>query len=67
MKIQNASQAYIPKEKLHDYVLSESHPVGRYKAKFFRALGYERAGWTALKDDILSMLDNEAEEKERTE
>ncbi len=67
MKIQNADRAYVPREKLQDYILAESHPVGRFKAKFFRALGYERTDWRALKDDILAMLDNEAEEKERTE
>ena len=67
MKIQNADRAHIPREKLQDYVLSESHPVGRFKAKFFRSLGFERTDWRALKVEILSMLDNEAKEKERTE
>ncbi len=67
MKIQNADRAHIPREKLQDYVLSESHPVGRFKAKFFRSLGFERTDWRALKVEILSLLDNEAKEKERTE
>lgn len=67
MKIHNAGRAHIPREKLQDYILSESHAVGRFKAKFFRALGYERDDWKALKGDILAMLDNEAVEKERTE
>lgn len=67
MKIPNAARAHIPREKLQDYILSGSHPVGRFKAKFFRALGYGRDEWRALKDDILSLLENEAVEKERTE
>ena len=67
MKIQNADQAHIPREKLQDYLLSEAHPVGRFKTKFFRSLGFERTDWRALKVEILSMLDNEAKEKERTE
>ena len=41
MKLPNSSKAIIPKEKLIDYLLSESHPVGSSKAKFFRGLGFD--------------------------
>ncbi len=67
MKIPNAGQAHIRREKLQDYVLSDSHAVGRFKARFFRALGYERNDWRTLRDDILSMLENEAVIEERNE
>jgi len=67
VKIPNAARAHIPREKLQDYVLAETHAVGRFKAKFFRALGYGRDQWRALRDDILSLLENEAVEKELTE
>lgn len=67
MKIPNADRAHIPREKLQDYILSETHAVGRFKAKFFRALGYGRDEWRALRDDILSLLENEAVEKDLTE
>lgn len=40
MKLPNHKNAYIPKEKLTDYILSETHPVGSSKAKFFRGLGF---------------------------
>lgn len=36
----NAEDAYIPWEKLTDYLLSETHAVGKAKARFFRAHGY---------------------------
>ena len=41
MKLPNRKKAYVPKEKLTDYILSESHPVGSSKAKFFRGLGFD--------------------------
>lgn len=46
MRLPNAEQAIIDVAKLRDYLLSESHPVGRFKSAFFSALGYtpERCG-----------------------
>ena len=40
MQIPNAQRAVIDPVKLHGYLLSHSHPVGRFKAVFFQALGY---------------------------
>ena len=40
MKLPYSKNAYIPEEKLVDYLLSETHPVGSSKAKFFRGLGF---------------------------
>jgi hypothetical protein len=34
MKLPNAERAEAPPEKLRDYLLSPSHPVGRFKARF---------------------------------
>ena len=36
----NALQAEIPVEKIRDYLLSNSHPTGKFKATFFRSLGF---------------------------
>lgn len=41
MKLLNGSKAIISKEKLLDYVLSETHATGKFKAKFFRKLGFD--------------------------
>jgi len=41
----NADLAIIDPAKLHGYVLSTSHPVGRFKARFFGALGFTAANW----------------------
>jgi hypothetical protein len=40
--------------KLHGYILSRSHPVGRFKATFFSALGYTPEGWQQLEADLRS-------------
>jgi hypothetical protein len=44
----NADQAVIDAIKLHGYLLSTSHPIGRFKAAFFAKLGYTSANWQAL-------------------
>ena len=40
MKLPNHESAIIDERKLRDYLLSPSHPVGRFKAAFFRRLGF---------------------------
>ena len=35
MKLKNAQRAVIDPAKLHSYLLSATHPVGRFKAAFF--------------------------------
>jgi hypothetical protein len=67
VQLPNAEQAVIPREKLRDYLLSPAHPIGRYKAAFFRALGYEQERWEMLENDIRSLLNGDAEKIEFTE
>jgi hypothetical protein len=56
MTIPKADRATIDPAKLRDYLLSDTHPVGRFKAAFFRALGYSTDTWERLRDDLLSLL-----------
>ena len=44
----NADQAIIDPLKLHGYLLSASHPIGRFKAAFFARLGYTANNWQVL-------------------
>lgn len=44
----NAARAIVDRRKLVDYLLSEAHPDGRGKARFFTAHGFSAAGWEAL-------------------
>jgi len=48
----NAHLAEIEPGKLRDYVLSPTHPVGRFKARFFGALGYTASDWQVLEADL---------------
>ena len=52
MQIPNAHRAVIESVKLHDYLLSGSHSVGRFKAPFFLALGYSAEDWPRLEADF---------------
>ena len=52
MKLPNASLAIIDSAKLRDYLLSPAHPVGRFKAPFFAALGYAQEQWQQLEADL---------------
>ena len=67
MRLPNAAAAIIPADKLHDYLLSPEHPIGRYKATFFRSLGYGPEGWETLQTDIRALLGGDAEELESTD
>ena len=54
MRIPNADCAVIDPVKLHGYLLSRSHPVGRFKVAFFHALGYSSGKWRQLEADLRS-------------
>jgi hypothetical protein len=54
LQIPNADRAVIDPVKLHGYLLSRSHPVGRLKAAFFDVLGYSSEKWRQLEADLRS-------------
>ena len=53
MKLPNCKQAYIPVPKLDNYLLADSHPTGRLKAKFFKGLGFSKANRKELEQQFL--------------
>jgi hypothetical protein len=55
MMIPNADRAAIDASKILGYLLSDTHPIGRFKAAFFGALGYSDENWTLLRDDLLML------------
>ena len=55
MQLPNGLQAYIPSEKLHAYLLSETHAVGKAKAAFFRALGFHETNVHLLEHGLLTL------------
>lgn len=49
MKLPNYNNAYIPLAKLNEYLLSETHIVGKSKTKFFQAVGFNKSNAKLLK------------------
>lgn len=49
----HADNAVVEQAKICDYLLSGSHPVGRFKARVFLALGYTSEDWPRLQADLL--------------
>lgn len=52
MKVPNRENAYIPSSKLYNYLLSEKHPVGRWKANFFRTKGFDQMNAALLEQQL---------------
>lgn len=61
MRLPNGEAAIVAEEKLRDYLLSVSHPTGRFKSTFFRALGFEANGHSGLEAALRALLSGEAE------
>jgi len=53
MRLPNAHHAWIPREKLVDYLLSTTHSVGSAKAKFFRGFGFGDHNIELLEEGLL--------------
>jgi hypothetical protein len=59
MKLPNREQAYIPSTKLSGYLLSETHSVGRSKAKLLRSLGFNEINIALLKQALIDIAHSE--------
>jgi uncharacterized protein DUF6883 len=55
MRLPNRENAYLPPGKLTGYLLSETHALGREKARFFRAHGYDTDNATLLEQGLLAI------------
>lgn len=53
MKLPNYAEAIVPQAKITEYLLSNSHSIGKGKAGFFTRFGYARENWQALKKSLL--------------
>ena len=52
MKLPNAEQALVEREKIEDYLLNANHPFGASKAQFFTAFGFSLANWRQLAEAL---------------
>jgi hypothetical protein len=55
MVLPGAEHAVLDASKVRDYLLSQEHPIGRFKAVFFELLGCARVDWTRLQSDLLEL------------
>ena len=52
MKLPNCGKAVVEERKVRDYLLSASHPVGRFKARFFAGIGFSSEDWSVLQREL---------------
>ena len=48
MQLPNADEAIVPRNKLENYLLDLTHPIGSGKARFFLSFGFRREEWNLL-------------------
>lgn len=53
MKLPNYESAVLKPDKLTAYLLSDTHPYGRHKARFFGSFGFALSNWQQLADALL--------------
>ena len=58
----NREHAYVEESKLTDYLLSDSHPVGRSKAQFFKAAGFDKLNVDILARALVHIAETQAVE-----
>ena len=51
MRLPNYEKAFVPREKIVDYLLSFVHKDGRAKAEFFTRFGFASESWKVLADE----------------
>jgi hypothetical protein len=55
MEFSNIKNAYIPLSKLKNYLLSETHSVGKSKAKLLRSFGFNETNIDMLIQGLISI------------
>jgi hypothetical protein len=55
MKLPHADRAEVDPGKLGRYLLSETHPVGKAKARFFREAGFDESAVETLVQGLLQI------------
>ncbi|HSG43355.1 MAG TPA: hypothetical protein VLA72_09400 [Anaerolineales bacterium] len=58
MELPNKSNAQVPLNKIINYLLSETHSVGKSKAKYFRSYGFDDASASNLMNGLLTIAHN---------
>jgi len=68
MKLPNGEKAVVDERKVREYLLSSSHPVGRFKARFFESLGFPPEAWSGFVEAVQRLArEGEAQMLEESE
>ena len=59
MKLPGVERAEIEPTKLRQYLLPDTHPIGRFKSVFFNSLGYSSEDWQSLESDLRELAASE--------
>ena len=59
MKLPNREKAYIPLPKLHNYLLSKMHSIGKWKAGFFLSCGFDAKNVNELERHLIAIAQSE--------
>ncbi|MBU4273979.1 hypothetical protein L6249_02330 [Candidatus Parcubacteria bacterium] len=54
-EVPNKEKAYVSLKKLKDYLLSETHSVGKSKAKLLRSFGFNETNVHLLKEGLIAI------------
>jgi hypothetical protein len=59
MVLPNSETAYVPIEKLTQYLLSPLHSVGKHKTRVLRSVGFDETNIALLENELLRLAKNE--------
>jgi hypothetical protein len=60
VQVPNCDSAVVPSRKLSEYLLSETHGVGKAKAKLFRGFGFDESNVALLEQGLVSIVQTAA-------
>jgi hypothetical protein len=67
MRLPNTEKVIIEAEKIRDYLLSPTHPVGQFKSAVFSELGYSHENWETFEVNLRNLIFScDSEEVEKT-
>jgi hypothetical protein len=52
MKMPNNTEAVVDANKITDYLLSDTHEIGKHKAKFFKSFGFDESSPTIFEEAL---------------
>jgi hypothetical protein len=59
MELPNKSHAYVSINKITDYLLSETHIIGKSKARFFRSFGFDETNVNQFEQGLIHIAQTE--------